>query len=177
MIVTFVTDGILAAAFVLCVAGLSGAEDKAANLRLMSFQVLSFVAPLLWMTLLTVFGGYKSQVFSLLLPSLSLGFGQGLYAFHASDGSTDRPSSDVVDDAEAQYLAFFVNMMSRARYTKTKASCYHFSSDTILHVTPPSPDQRSDIHYYSMAVLEHSILHVPAPSDHSIPSIPHLLSA
>jgi hypothetical protein len=33
---------------VLRVAGLSGAEDKAANLRLMSFQILSFAAPLLW---------------------------------------------------------------------------------------------------------------------------------
>jgi hypothetical protein len=33
---------------VLRIAGLSGAEGKAANLRLMSFQILSFVAPLLW---------------------------------------------------------------------------------------------------------------------------------
>ncbi|KAJ7368610.1 hypothetical protein DFH08DRAFT_831810 [Mycena albidolilacea] len=176
MIVAFVTDGILTAAFVLRVAGLSGAEDKAANLRLMSFQILSFAAPLLWMKLVTVFDGYKyvgtmqicvarmlqeSGIFFALLSILSLGFGQGLYALDASDGSTDKPSSilnvlvqallqspdygrfnqspagltlyylwgvitclillnilislfssayqDVVDDAEAQYLAFFAS--------------------------------------------------------------------
>ncbi|KAJ7310759.1 hypothetical protein DFH08DRAFT_1046019 [Mycena albidolilacea] len=160
-VIAFITDGILTAAFLLRIAGLSGAEDKAANLRLMSFQILSFVAPLLWMTLLTVFGGYK-YVGTGLLSILSLGFGQGLYAFDASDGSKDRPSSvrpsspdydrfnqspaglmlyylwgaitclillnilislfssvyqNVVDDAEAQYLAFFasktVGMMTR----------------------------------------------------------------
>jgi hypothetical protein len=48
MIVAIVTDGILTAAFVLRVAGMTGPEEKAANLRLKSFQILSFAAPLLW---------------------------------------------------------------------------------------------------------------------------------
>ncbi|KAJ7786312.1 hypothetical protein B0H16DRAFT_1355621 [Mycena metata] len=176
MIVAFVTDGILTAAFILRVAGMTGPEEKSANLRLKSFQILSFAAPLLWMKIVTVFDGYKyvgtmqicvarmlqeSGIFFALLSVLTLGFGQGLYALDASDGTAERSStivnvlvqallqspdyskfeaspagltlyylwgvitclillnilislfssaySDVVDDAEAQYLAFFAS--------------------------------------------------------------------
>ncbi|KAJ7490323.1 calcium activated cation channel [Mycena galericulata] len=177
MIVSFLTDGILTAAFVLRVAGMAGKDpDQAANLRLKSFQVLSFAAPLMWMKIVTVFDGYKyvgtmqicvarmlqeSGIFFALLSVLSIGFGQGLYALDASDGSAESSSSilnvlvqallqapnydkfsgspagltlyylwgvitclillnilislfssaysDVVDDAEAQYLAFFAS--------------------------------------------------------------------
>ncbi|KAJ7167506.1 calcium activated cation channel [Mycena filopes] len=153
MIVAFVTDGILTAAF-----------------------ILSFAAPLLWMKIVTVFDGYKyvgtmqicvarmlqeSGIFFALLSLLTLGFGQGLYALDASDGTVETAGnivnlliqallqspdyskfsastagltlyyfwgvitclillnilislfssaySDVVDDAEAQYLAFFAS--------------------------------------------------------------------
>ncbi|KAJ6515603.1 calcium activated cation channel [Mycena sanguinolenta] len=176
MIVAFVTDGILTAAFALRVAGFTGPQDKAATFRLMSFQILSFAAPLLWMKLVTVFDGYKyvgtmqicvarmlqeSGIFFALLSILSLGFGQGLYALDASDGTVESTGDilnvlvqallqspnygrfststagltlyyfwgiitclillnilislfssayqDVVDDAEAQYLAFFAS--------------------------------------------------------------------
>ncbi|KAJ7682507.1 calcium activated cation channel [Mycena polygramma] len=176
MIVAFVTDGILTAAFALRVAGMTGHEDQASALRLKSFQVLSFAAPLLWMKIITVFDGYKyvgtmqicvarmlqeSGIFFALLSVLTLGFGQGLYALDASDGTTESAGSivnvlvqallqspdyskfaespmgltlyylwgvitclillnilislfssaysDVVDDAEAQYLAFFAS--------------------------------------------------------------------
>ncbi|KAJ7930058.1 hypothetical protein B0H13DRAFT_1963066 [Mycena leptocephala] len=176
MIVAIVTDGILTAAFVLRVAGMTGPEEKAANLRLKSFQILSFAAPLLWMKIVTVFDGYKyvgtmqicvarmlqeSGIFFALLSVLTLGFGQGLYALDASDGKTESTGAiidvliqallqspdygkfkestmgltlyylwgvitclillnilislfssayqDVVDDAEAQYLAFFAS--------------------------------------------------------------------
>ncbi|KAJ7129408.1 calcium activated cation channel [Mycena epipterygia] len=183
MIVAFVTDGILTTAFVLRVAGMTTANaDQAASLRLKSFQVLSFAAPLICICnrraeIVTVFDGYKyvgtmqicvarmlqeSGIFFALLSVLSLGFGQGLYALDASDGAAESPGtivnvlieallqspnygkfsgsptgltlyylclgvitclillnilislfssaySDVVDDAEAQYLAFFAS--------------------------------------------------------------------
>ncbi|KAJ7686075.1 calcium activated cation channel [Mycena rosella] len=169
MIVAFVTDGILATAFVLRIAGMASANaEQAAGFRLKSFQTLSFAAPLIWFLynrvqeLVTVFDGYKyvgtmqicvarmlqeSGIFFALLSVLSLGFGQGLYALDASDGTTESASivnalvqallqspnygnwgvitclillnilislfssaySDVVDDAEAQYLAFFAS--------------------------------------------------------------------
>ncbi|CAK5275367.1 unnamed protein product [Mycena citricolor] len=50
MVVSFITNGILTAAFVLRVVGMTGQEEKAADLRLKSFQILSFAAPLLWMS-------------------------------------------------------------------------------------------------------------------------------
>ncbi|KAJ7241905.1 hypothetical protein B0H12DRAFT_1203933 [Mycena haematopus] len=97
MIVAFVTDGILTAAFVLRVAGLSNAHDQGATLRLMSFQILSFAAPLLWMKLVTVFDGYKyvGTMQICLLSILSLGFGQGLYALDASDGTVESTGTIV----------------------------------------------------------------------------------
>ncbi|KAJ6538556.1 Ca2+-permeable cation channel activity protein [Mycena vulgaris] len=195
MIVAFVTDGILTTAFVLRVAGMASSnEEQGASLRLKSFQILSFAAPLIWCALppiilpfltarpcnrcaelVTVFDGYKyvgtmqicvarmlqeSGIFFALLSVLSVGFGQGLYALDASDGTAETASilnalvqallqspnygkfsdspagltlyylwgvitclillnilislfssaySDVVDDAEAQYLAFFAS--------------------------------------------------------------------
>ncbi|KAJ7228413.1 hypothetical protein GGX14DRAFT_612754 [Mycena pura] len=188
MIVAFVTDGILTAAFVLRVAGMTGEKEQAANFRLKSFQVMSFAAPLLCPVpsfrlvsnrsaeVVTVFDGYKyvgtmqicvarmlqeSGIFFALLSLLTVGFAQGLYALDVSDGSEESSStiahvliqallsspdygkfsgspwglvlyylwgvitclillnilislfssaySDVVDDAEAQYLAFFAS--------------------------------------------------------------------
>ncbi|KAJ7180384.1 calcium activated cation channel [Mycena crocata] len=176
MVVSFVTDGILTTAFVLRVAGMTSNEENAANLRLKSFQILSFAAPLIWMKLVTIFDGYKyvgtmqicvarmlqeSGIFFALLSVLIVGFGQGLYALDASDGTSESGGtivnvllqallqapdytkfdgstagltlyylwgvitglillnilislfssaySDVVDDAEAQYLAFFAS--------------------------------------------------------------------
>lgn len=145
-------------------------------MRLYSFQVLSCASTFIWMKLITIFDGYKyvgtmqicvarmlkeSGIFFALLSVLAIGFGQGLYALDAADGSTDPPStlihilvqsllqspdyskftespirlilyymwnavtaiillnvlislfssaySEVVDDAEAQYLAFFAS--------------------------------------------------------------------
>ncbi|KAF8213829.1 hypothetical protein K438DRAFT_1955928 [Mycena galopus ATCC 62051] len=104
MIVAFLTDGILTAAFVLRIMGFHSNENVATTWRLMSFQILSFAAPLLWMKLVTVFDGYKyvgtmqicvarmlqeSGIFFALLSILSLGFGQGLYALDASDGTVE----------------------------------------------------------------------------------------
>ncbi|KAF9534693.1 calcium activated cation channel [Crepidotus variabilis] len=173
-IIAFITDGLLFSAFILRVIGLESTGDQATFYRLKSFQVLSFVSPVIWMKLVTVFDGYKyigtmqicvarmlkeSGIFFALLSVLAIGFAQGLYALDAADGSTDPPImvvhllvqallqapaydyfsaspaglllyyfwsavtaivllnvlislfssaySDVVDDAEAQYLAFF----------------------------------------------------------------------
>ncbi|RDB19925.1 Calcium channel YVC1 [Hypsizygus marmoreus] len=173
-VVAFVTDGLLLAAFILRVIGFAAVGDEAATMRLRSFQVLSFVSPVIWMKLITVFDGFKyigtlqicvarmlkeSGIFFALLSVLAIGFAQGLYALDAADGAVEGPSavinilvqallqspnyekysgsppglilyymwntvtalillnvlislfssaySDVVDDAEAQYLAFF----------------------------------------------------------------------
>jgi len=79
-------------------------------MRLRSFQVLSFVSPLIWMKIITIFDGYKfigtmqicvsrmvkeSGIFIGLLSVLAIGFAQGLYALDAADGSTEPPSSVV----------------------------------------------------------------------------------
>ncbi|KAF9006592.1 hypothetical protein BDQ17DRAFT_1352015 [Cyathus striatus] len=173
-VIALLTDFLLLSAFVLRAIGLSSHGDRAPMMRLRSFQVLSFVAPFIWMKLITIFDGYKyigtmqiciarmmkeSGIFFALLSVLAIGFGQGLYALDAADGSTEKPDvvfnvlvqallqapdyskydqsspglllyylwntvtaivllnvlislfssayDDVVDDAEAQYLAFF----------------------------------------------------------------------
>ncbi|KAF7332263.1 hypothetical protein MKEN_00107500 [Mycena kentingensis (nom. inval.)] len=175
-IISLITDGILCAAFVLRVIGMSGPDERSVHMRTSSFQVLSFAAPLIWMKLVTIFDGYKyigmmqicvarmlqeSGLFFALLSVLSIGFAQGMYALDASDGIEEDPAmighlliqallqapdyakfntqpvtlllyyfwgvitclillnilislfssaySDVVDDAEAQYLAFFAS--------------------------------------------------------------------
>ncbi|KAG2013304.1 calcium activated cation channel [Coprinopsis cinerea AmutBmut pab1-1] len=174
--VSFVTDSLLTAAFIFRVMSVYGDGDHQTLFKLRSFQVLSFVAPLIWMKLVTVFDGYKyigtmqicvarmlkeSGIFFALLSVLALGFTQGLYALDAADGAAESVSevvnllvqallqapdyqrysasptgltlyylwsavtaivllnvlislfssayADVVEDAEAQYLAFFAS--------------------------------------------------------------------
>ncbi|PPQ77679.1 hypothetical protein CVT25_011114 [Psilocybe cyanescens] len=113
--IAFVTDTLLLSAFILRVISVVAEGEKEAAMRLRSFQLLSVLA---------------------------VGFGQGLYALDAADGSTEPPStvinvliqallqwnavtaiillnvlislfssaySDVIEDAEAQYLAFFAS--------------------------------------------------------------------
>lgn len=173
-VVSFITDSLLFAAFILRMLGVQGTPEQQVSLRLRSFQVLSYVAPFIWMKLITVFDGYKyigtmqicvarmlkeSGIFFALLSVLAIGFTQGLYALDAADGTAESPMqvvnvliqgllqapdygrfesspaglwlyylwsavtaivllnvlislfssaySDVIDDAEAQYLAFF----------------------------------------------------------------------
>ncbi|KAF9029771.1 Ca2+-permeable cation channel activity protein [Panaeolus papilionaceus] len=175
-IITLITDTLLLAAFTLRITGLTSPPDKQAAYQLQSFQVLSFVAPFIWMKIITVFDGYKyigtmqicvarmlkeSGIFFALLSVLAIGFAQGLFALDAADGNIEPPSvvlnlliqsllqspdygrfagspvgltlyylwsavtaivllnvlislfssaySDVVEDAEAQYLAFFAS--------------------------------------------------------------------
>ncbi|KAF5363683.1 hypothetical protein D9756_000150 [Leucocoprinus leucothites] len=176
-IIAIATDMLLIAAFVFRVIGMNTANDDAgAYWRLYSFQVLSCVAPFIWMKLVTIFDGYKyigtmqicvarmlkeSGIFFALLSVLAIGFAQGLFALDAADGTTESPSavinvlvqallqspdfgkfssspiglllyyfwntitaivllnilislfssaySEVIDNAEAQYLAFFAS--------------------------------------------------------------------
>ncbi|GJE84360.1 calcium activated cation channel [Phanerochaete sordida] len=99
-------DALLVAAFCLRMAGLSSHGEQYTQFRIKSFQVLSFVAPLIWMKLIPIFDGYKyvgtmqicvarmlqeSGIFFGLLALLSIGFIQGLYALDAADGHTDHP--------------------------------------------------------------------------------------
>lgn len=173
-VVSFLTDALLVAAFSFRIAELSVAEGRAGLFRLRSFQILSFVAPFIWMKLVTIFDGYKymgtmqicvarmlqeSGIFFALLTVLGAGFFQGLYALDVADGESESSSviinvliqgllqapnydrfstspagltlfylwtlvtvvillnvlislfasaySDVVNDAEAEYMAFF----------------------------------------------------------------------
>ncbi|KIR69162.1 calcium activated cation channel [Cryptococcus bacillisporus CA1873] len=105
-IVNFITDCFLLTAFGLRVAGLSLAaskDEQAQLLHFRSFQVLSCVAPFIWMKLLTVFDGSKtvgtlqvvvarmlreSTIFFILLAIMGIGFVQSLYALDAADGET-----------------------------------------------------------------------------------------
>lgn len=106
-VVAFITDSILLAASWLRIAGLCAAGDDSNTLRLRSFQVLSFVAPFIWIKLITIFDGYQyvgtmqicvarmlqeSGIFFALLSVLGIGFLQGLYALDAADGLSEDPS-------------------------------------------------------------------------------------
>ncbi|KAG1761379.1 hypothetical protein EDD22DRAFT_897285 [Suillus occidentalis] len=105
--VAFITDSLLLAACLLRIAGLYATGDHSNTLRLRSFQVLSFVAPFIWIKLITIFDGYQyvgtmqicvarmlqeSGIFFALLSVLGIGFLQGLYALDAADGSSEDPS-------------------------------------------------------------------------------------
>ncbi|KAG1846767.1 hypothetical protein DFJ58DRAFT_798534 [Suillus subalutaceus] len=105
--VAFITDSILLAAFLLRIAGLCATGNNSNTLRLRSFQVLSFVAPFIWIKLITIFDGYQyvgtmqicvarmlqeSGIFFALLSVLGIGFLQGLYALDAADGLSEDPS-------------------------------------------------------------------------------------
>ncbi|PCH40875.1 calcium activated cation channel [Wolfiporia cocos MD-104 SS10] len=105
-VVSFVTDLLLSAAFVLRVAGVASPEPRSYNLRIWSFQCLSFVAPLIWMQVIPIFDGFQSVgtmqicvarmlqesgIFCGLLAILGIGFMQGLYALDAADGQADHP--------------------------------------------------------------------------------------
>ncbi|KAL1723466.1 hypothetical protein EV715DRAFT_190734 [Schizophyllum commune] len=172
-VVAIITDALLVTALALRIMSLTLEGDKMVAVRVRTFQVLSYAAPLLW-CLITVFDGYKyigtmqicvarmlqeSGIFFALLSVLALGFAQGLYAVDAADGQVEDPSTvvnvlvqallqspnyeifehspaslwlyylwnvvtavvllnvlislfssayeDVIDNAEAQYLAFF----------------------------------------------------------------------
>ncbi|EJD01312.1 calcium activated cation channel [Fomitiporia mediterranea MF3/22] len=164
-VVSLVTDALLVAAFVLRVVGiyLPDNDPRSDLYHYKSFQVLSHVAPFIWMKLITIVDGFKwvgtmqicvarmlqeSGIFFAVI--LAIGFAQGLYAIDAADGETEHGPlvinaliqallqspdfgsqvtkwnfvttvillnvlislfasayEDVVDDAEAQYLAYF----------------------------------------------------------------------
>ncbi|KAL7282554.1 hypothetical protein ACG7TL_004025 [Trametes sanguinea] len=122
-VISFVTDCLLTAAFILRVGGIASHGDQAASLRLRSFQCLSCAAPLLWMKLIPIFDGYKfvgtmqicvarmlkeSGFFFCLLALLGIGFLQGLYALDAADGQTDHPTEilNVLIQAAPNYEMF-----------------------------------------------------------------------
>ncbi|KAI0940130.1 hypothetical protein AcV5_001321 [Taiwanofungus camphoratus] len=105
-IVSVLTDSLLLTAFILRVAGIASTEPRSVELRLISFQCLSFVAPLIWMKIIPIFDGFKwvgtmqicvarmlqeSGIFFGLLGLLGIGFMQGLYALDAADGQADHP--------------------------------------------------------------------------------------
>lgn len=47
-VIAFITNTLLLVAFTLRIAGLAAAGSRAGDLKLNSFQVLSFVAPFIW---------------------------------------------------------------------------------------------------------------------------------
>ncbi|KAG6830324.1 hypothetical protein H0H92_001259 [Tricholoma furcatifolium] len=85
-VVAFLTDTILVAAFALRVIGMTTTDADSAGWRLTSFQVLSTVAPLIcW-----------NAVTAIILLNILISLFSSAY-------------SDVIDDAEGQYLAFFAS--------------------------------------------------------------------
>ncbi|CAE6440768.1 unnamed protein product [Rhizoctonia solani] len=105
-VVSIATYSLLITAFVLRIWGLYAPDDdQSSTLKLMSFQVLSCVSPLIWIKLITVVEGFKyvgtmqicvsrmlqeSTIFFVLLSILGIGFAQGMYALDAADGVTDH---------------------------------------------------------------------------------------
>ncbi|WVQ73691.1 hypothetical protein IAR50_003271 [Cryptococcus sp. DSM 104548] len=105
-VVNIIIDVLLVTAFGLRVAGLSvnpSDNDTSQHLHFRSFQVLSCVAPFIWMKLLTVFDGFQtvgtlqvvvsrmlreSTIFFILLTIMGVGFVQSLYALDAADGES-----------------------------------------------------------------------------------------
>ncbi|TYJ58757.1 hypothetical protein B9479_000593 [Cryptococcus floricola] len=105
-VVNIIIDVLLVTAFGLRVAGLSvdpSDTDTSQHLHFRSFQVLSCVAPFIWMKLLTVFDGFQtvgtlqvvvsrmlreSTIFFILLTIMGVGFVQSLYALDAADGES-----------------------------------------------------------------------------------------
>ncbi|ORY27438.1 hypothetical protein BCR39DRAFT_538029 [Naematelia encephala] len=105
-VVNFLTDGLLFTAFTLRMVGLRmdpSKDDQAQLMRFKSFQVLSCVAPLIWIRLLTVFDMFQvvgtlqvvifrmlreSAIFFILLAIMAVGFFQSLYALDAADGES-----------------------------------------------------------------------------------------
>ncbi|WVO13318.1 hypothetical protein L204_100932 [Cryptococcus depauperatus] len=105
-VVNIITDCLLLTAFALRMAGLfidTKQSDQSQSLHFRSFQVLSCVAPFIWMKLLTVFDGFKtvgtlqvvvtrmlreSTIFFILLAIMGAGFVQSLYALDAADGES-----------------------------------------------------------------------------------------
>ncbi|EIN10527.1 calcium activated cation channel [Punctularia strigosozonata HHB-11173 SS5] len=121
LIIGLVTDGLFITAFTLRLAGIWSNGTGSGTLRLRSFQVLSYVAPLIWMKLVTVFDGYKyvgtmqicmarmikeSGIFFALLSILGIGFVQGLWALDAADGRSDLPVVNLLIEALLQAPAY-----------------------------------------------------------------------
>ncbi|KAI0036049.1 calcium activated cation channel [Vararia minispora EC-137] len=87
-LVTFATDCLFITAFALRVAGIASAGDNGDRLRLLSFQVLSYAAPLIC-------------PLQQLLSVLGIGFLQGLFALDAADGFSQAPTEIVYVMVEA----------------------------------------------------------------------------
>ncbi|KAJ9108163.1 hypothetical protein QFC20_003524 [Naganishia adeliensis] len=112
--VNFTIHGLLLTALGFRIASLYMHDDKFADqLHLRSYQILSCVAPLIWMKLITVFDGFKiigvmqivvfsltlswsvsrdSAIFFILLGIMGAGFAQALFALDAADGQVQSAS-------------------------------------------------------------------------------------
>ncbi|RDX53892.1 calcium activated cation channel [Lentinus brumalis] len=146
-VVSFVTDCLLTAAFVLRIAGIAATGDEATILRVRSFQCLSLAAPLLWMKLIPIFDGYKfvgtmqiciarmlkeSGFFFCLLGLLAIGFLQGLYALDAADGQTDHPVKIMNSLIQALLQAPAYDMFEASPLGLTLYYCWNVATAVIL---------------------------------------------
>ncbi|KIJ56958.1 hypothetical protein M422DRAFT_23093 [Sphaerobolus stellatus SS14] len=108
-IISIITMSLLTAAFVYRLIGIFG-NDPNGQTHILSFQILSCVAPFIWMRLITIFDGMKyigtmqicvgsmlreSTIFFALLALLFAGFLQAMVALDASDGQYDRGAAVV----------------------------------------------------------------------------------
>ncbi|KAJ7275705.1 Hsp90 protein-domain-containing protein [Mycena rebaudengoi] len=121
--------------FVLRIAGIvHSSEKQTANLRLKSFQTLSFAAPLIWyigtMQICMARMLQESGIFFALLSVLAVGFGQGLYALDAVDGKIESSATiiNVLVQALLQapnYKKFSVNPTGLSLYYLSLADDPH----------------------------------------------------
>ncbi|KAJ9094974.1 hypothetical protein QFC21_005767 [Naganishia friedmannii] len=95
--VNFAIHSLLLTALGFRIASLYYKDDKYADqLHLRSYQILSTVAPLIWMKLITVFDGFKiigvMQIVVFRLAIMGAGFAQALFALDAADGQVNAGS-------------------------------------------------------------------------------------
>ncbi|KAF8551478.1 hypothetical protein OG21DRAFT_1499116 [Imleria badia] len=117
-VIAFITNTLLLAAFTLRIAGLAAAGSRAGDLKLYSFQVLSFVAPFIWymgtMQICVSRMLEESGIFFSLLCLLGAGFFQAMYALDAADGE--------VEDASAVINLLLQGLLQSPNYAKLTGS-------------------------------------------------------
>ncbi|KAG6378638.1 calcium activated cation channel [Boletus reticuloceps] len=95
--IALITNTLLLLAFIFRVAGFKAADSHAGDLRLKSFQILSFVAPFIWyigtMQICVSRMLQESGIFFSLLCLLGAGFLQAMYALDVADGQVEDVSS------------------------------------------------------------------------------------
>jgi hypothetical protein len=104
-VVNFLTDGLLLSAFALRIAGIvmnPGQQEKAQNLHFKSFQILSCVAPLIWIKLVCV--SYRTWTRADVRLADCVRWGEGRRDFTGCD------VQNAVSKASSRNIAWLIGM-------------------------------------------------------------------